>query len=291
MGSHVSRRRGSGGFFKILLILGLACGVLIAAGLYVLRSIDEIQPALPRSGCEVRGGEDGDELAVEQAAHAATVAGVAFQRRLPEHAVVVAFATVWQESQFYNLHFGDRDSVGLFQQRPSMEWGGAEELTDPVFAGNAFYEELEQVPEYTELPVFEAAQAVQRSADGGYYEQHEERSRIMAEAFTGRVGPAVDCWFPPDELAEPDIASAEQELARVFGVGPDDPTVSDDHVTGDLGWAMALWAVGNAQDYGVAAVTYGAHRWTADTGGSNWEELEGDEALGEGELRLHAPGE
>jgi hypothetical protein len=288
MGSHVSRRRGSGGFFKILLILGLVCGVLIAAGLYVLRSIDEIQPALPRSGCEVRAGEDGDELAIEQAAHAATVAGVAFQRRLPDHAVIVAFATVWQESQFYNLQFGDRDSVGLFQQRPSMEWGEAEELTDPVFASDAFYQELEQVPEYTELPVFEAAQAVQRSADGTYYEQHEERSRVMAEVFTGQAGPALDCWFPLDELADPDIAGAEEELARVFGVGPEAAAAPEDHATGDLGWAMALWAVGNARDYGVAAVTYGTHRWTADTRGANWEQLEDDDALGEGELRLHS---
>lgn len=250
-----------------------------------MRSISEIQPPPPQAGCVVETPDNSLELDVEQAANAATIAGVAFGRHLPDHAVVVAYATVWQESQFYNIPFGDRDSVGLFQQRPSMDWGDTEDLLDPVFASEAFYEELVAVPDYTELPVFEAAQEVQRSADGDFYEQHEERSRVMVEAFTGAVGPAVDCWFAQVERSDVDVEAAAAELTRVFGVSPNELPLEEAHPTGELGWAMALWAVSQAQEYGLETVTYGQYRWSAGQNEDNWEELD-EAALPEGELRI-----
>ncbi|MEY9213740.1 hypothetical protein NI17_023200 [Thermobifida halotolerans] len=266
------KRRRISAFVKILVVLTLACGLLVAAGIYVMRSIKplDLSPPPPEDGCRLATEEDTDTLEVEQAANAATVAGVAFSRDLPAHAVVVSYATVWQESKFYNIEYGDRDSLGLFQQRPSMEWGSPEEIIDPVYASSRFYEELVTVEGYLDLPVYEAAQAVQRSADGFAYDQHEARSRSMAQAFTGAAGAAVTCWFPEEEAGTTDVAAAVGELRRVFGVGPEELGTAQ-RQTGDLGWAMAQWAVAHASSYGLTSVTYLDRRWTAESGEEGWQ--------------------
>ena len=57
-------------------------------------------------------------------------------RGLPPRAATIAIATAIQESKLRNLNYGDRDSLGLFQQRPSQGWGTAEQILDPVHATN-----------------------------------------------------------------------------------------------------------------------------------------------------------
>lgn len=280
------KRRRISAFFKILIALTLACGLLVAGGVYVMRSIKplDLSPPPPEQGCELATREDIDSLEVDQAANAATISGVAFARDLPTHAVVIAYATVWQESKFYNIGHGDRDSLGLFQQRPSMEWGTPEEIADPVYSSSKFYEELVTVDGYADMPVYEAAQAVQRSADGFAYDQHESRSRTMADAFTGREGAAVNCWYPTEEAGPADPEGAAEEMRRVFGVGPDEAG-SGEHQTGDLGWAMAQWAVAHAFDYGLGSVTYQGLRWSAESGQLGWADA-GASAAGQGRVVL-----
>ncbi|WP_243742246.1 hypothetical protein [Actinorugispora endophytica] len=269
------KRRRISAFFKILIALTLACGALVAGGIYVMRSIKPLDLAEPppEDGCEVVTEEDTDSLEVEQAANAATISGVAFARDLPEHAVVISYATVWQESKFYNIEHGDRDSLGLFQQRPSMEWGTPDQIIDPVYSSDKFYEALIEIDGYADMPVYEAAQAVQRSADGFAYDQHEARSRTMADAFTGVEGPAVSCWFPAEDAAPTDVEGAAEEMRRVFGVGPDE-LASAERQTGDLGWAMAQWAVAHARDYGLSSVTYQDRRWTLSSTQQGWGDAE-----------------
>lgn len=272
------RRRDGPAFAVILTALALVSGAVVLGGYVILRALSEIEvaPVQPGSGCTVQlgeGDEENDELSLEQAGNAATVGGVAFHRDLPEQAVVIAYATVWQESQFYNIDYGDRDSLGLFQQRPSMDWGEPHQLLDPVYASTAFYAELEEVPDYPELPPHEAAQEVQRSVDGTYYARHEDRARDMALAFSGREQGAVYCWDEEHRAApEPaeTVREAAAELERVFGAHPDDVPYAEDPRTGDLGWAMAIWAVAHASEYGLESVTYSGHRWEAATGGDGW---------------------
>ncbi|HEX7659535.1 MAG TPA: hypothetical protein VF444_08655 [Pseudonocardiaceae bacterium] len=103
-------------------------------------------------------------LSPTQADNAATIAGVGLRMGMPDHAVTVALATALQESKLVNLSGGDRDSAGLFQQRPSQGWGTFAQVTDPVHASRAFYDKLAQVPGWAQLSVTEAAQSVQRSA-------------------------------------------------------------------------------------------------------------------------------
>src|SRR5215472_18556917 len=86
------------------------------------------------SGCLVQGHGFDVPLTSDQAGLAAIIAGVAARRSMPVRAVAIAYAAALQESDLENLTYGDRDSVGLFQQRPSQGWGTRRQLLDPVFA-------------------------------------------------------------------------------------------------------------------------------------------------------------
>ncbi|WP_017585287.1 hypothetical protein [Nocardiopsis ganjiahuensis] len=280
-----SKRRKFSAFAKILLILTFVCGLFVAGAYYVLTTFEPLDTRdRPDPGCRLDLSDGRYAMEATQAVNAATVGGVAFSRDLPEHAVTVAYATVWQESTFYNVEYGDRDSLGLFQQRPSQEWGEPDEILDPVFSSRAFYDKLAEVDGWEDRPVYEAAQAVQRSAHGFAYDQHEELSARMAVAFTGRSGPSATCWFDEETLdsmhaGDADTAGAEEEMARVFGTDPAQLPVAEDQAgqTGDLGWAMALWAVVHAEEYGITSVTYEDQRWQASDGMDGeeaWSELE-----------------
>ncbi|GAB3487739.1 hypothetical protein [Nocardiopsis coralliicola] len=295
------RRKRSSAFIKILVILTAVCGAMTAAAYFVIRTIEPVDIDPPvAAGCRVAGEGAGDALDPEQAASAATIGGVAFSQDLPEHAVVIAYATVWQETKFYNIDYGDLDSVGLFQQRPSQEWGTPEQIMDPVYASTEFYDHLVEIDGYADMPVYEAAQTVQRSADGFAYDQHEARAEQMAAAFTGAEGGALTCWpeqkggteDSPDAspagrpAAEPaDIGAAQEEMERVFGADPAAvPASGEQPRTGDLGWAMALWAVAHSEEYGLSTVTYGNQRWNAATGKDGWATV--PDAAPRGEIAL-----
>lgn len=77
--------------------------------------------------------------------------------------MTIALATALQESALRNIDYGDRDSLGLFQQRPSQGWGTPAQIMDPVYSAGVFYDRLAEVPGYSRLPLTVAAQRVQRS--------------------------------------------------------------------------------------------------------------------------------
>src|SRR6195952_4094495 len=139
----------------------------------------------------------------EQAQNAAVIAAVAEQRGLPHHAVTVAIAVAWQESRARNLDHGDRDSLGLFQQRPSQGWGAAAQVQDPVYAAGKFYDALVKVKGWQTLAVTVAGQAVQHSGLPGAYAQWEPRATALAPALTreGAAGPA--CHYAKEDVAVP----------------------------------------------------------------------------------------
>src|SRR5680860_1593864 len=84
----------------------------------------------------------------EQTANAATITAIALKRGLPARAATIANATAIQESKLRNIKFGDRDSLGLFQQRPSQGWGTEAQILDPVYAANKFYDALIKIDGY-----------------------------------------------------------------------------------------------------------------------------------------------
>ena len=99
----------------------------------------------------------------EQRRWASVITNVARGRGLLPRAAVIAVATAMQESALRNINYGDRDSLGLFQQRPSQGWGTAAQITDAVYASNSFYKRLETVGKWQTTPLTVVAQAVQRS--------------------------------------------------------------------------------------------------------------------------------
>ncbi|HEY0775543.1 MAG TPA: hypothetical protein VGD51_15745, partial [Nocardioidaceae bacterium] len=166
-----------------MFLVGLAVLAVVAvAGVMVLRGYG---PFPDPEGCTVEVGDVVAELSTEQAENATIIAAVGVRRGLPARAVSIALATAYQESKIENLDHGDRDSLGLFQQRPSMGWGTPEQIQDPYYATNAFYDELVKIDGYQSMRITEAAQEVQRSGFPEAYEDHAEDARALASALTG----------------------------------------------------------------------------------------------------------
>lgn len=155
-------------------------------------------------------------LTAPQANNAALIAGVGFQSGFAENGVTVAIATAIQESSLYNLDYGDRDSVGLFQQRPSQGWGTVEEIMDPYYSARKFYAALSAVAGWETMPVTEAAQAVQRSGFPDAYADHEDEARAWAHAFTG-LGGTVTCEIVGGEAGT--AAALTERVAADLGEG------------------------------------------------------------------------
>ncbi|NJQ00991.1 hypothetical protein HCK00_10730 [Streptomyces sp. PLAI1-29] len=198
----------------------VACVVLLAVAGYVAVHLLVSGPGSPR--CVVRAeGRPGEpretyHLEPQQAVNAATIAVVGSARGLPERAVTIALATAMQESGLRNIGYGDRDSLGLFQQRPSQGWGTAEQIMDPVYSAGAFYDHLEKVPGYSRMPLTVAAQEVQRSGFPEAYAKHEPNAALLGTALTGRSEASLSCYPGAQEQAG-DPAEVREKLRREFG--------------------------------------------------------------------------
>jgi hypothetical protein len=256
-------------------------------------------------GCKVVSGRSDQatyEFTPEQAVNAATIAAVGTGRGMPERAVTIALATALQESALRNIDHGDRDSLGLFQQRPSQGWGTPKEILDPTYAANIFYEHLAKVPDYTKLPLTVAAQKVQRSGFPTAYAKHEPDATLLAAALTGQSPATLTCAGRPAATQAAGTDAVRTALVRDFGqdvlrpasaeVGAEatpTPTpsgsgsgrtvtlpVTDETGSGSgrglrqRGWQLAHWAVANASALHIERVTYAGRQWTAGNTDSQW---------------------
>ena len=117
--------------------------------------------------------------------NATTIIKVGLALGIPQRGMVVALATAMQESRLYNLGYlganNDHDSIGLFQQRPSMGWGSKAQLTDPIFAATAFYLALRRVAGWESMKVTVAAQRVQRSGYPNAYAKWEADATALSQ--------------------------------------------------------------------------------------------------------------
>ncbi|MDT0476343.1 heavy metal transporter [Streptomyces sp. DSM 41014] len=219
---HSPKRRG-----RLLRAAG-ALVVLLAVAAYM--AVQYVTGGRGGPGCEVVAGDaEGDgttyEFTPEQAVNAATIAAVGTGRGMPERAVTIALATALQESALRNIAHGDRDSLGLFQQRPSQGWGTAKEIMDPTYAAGEFYRHLAKVDDYAELPLTVAAQRVQRSGFPEAYAKHEPDAALLAAALTGNAAATLSCTGTPAPVASVDPTAGETQgpdavraaLARDFG--------------------------------------------------------------------------
>ena len=254
----------------------LVAVVGLGAGVYAVAR-GQVPAILGESGCTVGAGRAAVALDPEQAQIAATIAGVAHRRDMPSRAVTVAYAAAMQETHLHNLDFGDRDSVGVFQQRPSEGWGPASKLINPVYASTKFFQALARVRGYRRLPVYQAAQAVQHSADGYAYAQYQRMAARLTAAFTGASPRAVWCWPPGANAGTAQFAAARRALTQTFGRLParssasagDAPSLLVRASDAAVGWAVAAWLVTHAAQYRLRGVTFAGFQWSASQGG-NW---------------------
>ncbi|NYI99589.1 endonuclease/exonuclease/phosphatase (EEP) superfamily protein YafD [Nocardioides thalensis] len=184
----------------LMLAIGVVTLIIVVAGSGTQHAIEA---AAAESNCDDGTGDNlwvGDvpaieDLSTEQAENAALIVAVADQLAVSEYGMVVAVAVAWQESRLVNVDYGDRDSLGLFQQRPSTGWGAPSQVTNPRLAARAFFGRarhtsntgLLDIRGWQTMPLGEVAQAVQRSADptGSWYADHELFARqVVARLLT-----------------------------------------------------------------------------------------------------------
>lgn len=260
-----------------------AFAVLVALAGYLAVQYLSGNRGAPRCTVGTADGGEGRtyEMSPAQAANAATISAVGTTRGLPERAVTIALATALQESALRNIDHGDRDSLGLFQQRPSQGWGTPAQIMDPVYSSGEFYEHLAEVPGYSRLPLTVAAQRVQKSGFPQAYAKHEPDAALLAAALTGRAPASLTCSLPPAADSPGDATEVRSGLVRAFGkdVLPSTssagasaagtvsvPVPAENDAEDRRGWELAHWAVAQAGTLRIEEVSYAGRVWTTDTG-------------------------
>ncbi|WP_435608565.1 C40 family peptidase [Streptomyces sp. C10-9-1] len=172
------------------------------AGIDTGRVADQVTKILNgASGEDIHA--EGLDLPTEQIPHAATIVATGISLDVPKKGQIIALATAMQESRLRNLNYGDRDSLGLFQQRPSQGWGTAQQIRDPLYASERFYKALLAVDGWQQMTVTQAAQAVQKSGFPDAYAQWEPLATALQKAIAATFPGNPDS---PGEDTEGDTA-------------------------------------------------------------------------------------
>jgi hypothetical protein len=303
-----------------VVLTGLATVALLAVVGWVTLRGDTI-PFLAPDECHA--SVDGHTVVLDpsQARYAGLITAVGVQRGLPARAASIALATAYQESGLRNLSGGDRDSAGLFQQRPSQGWGSLDEVRDPVHAANSFYDALAKVDGYEQLAITEAAQAVQRSGFPGAYADHEADARTLASALSGNSAGAFTCRLGESDTTSTELTASgltdradavRRDLAELF---PDQPLggfapggVSTGHMEGSAhydgravdvfvrpvsatnrvrGWAIAQYLVSQADRLAITTVIFDDRIWTVARSGDGWRDYDPPEQSGDRAILEH----
>ena len=255
--------------------------VALVASLGVVAIVRSVQGTMPRMGPECVVRADGQvTLDSVQMANAATITAVGVRRAMPERGIVIALATALQESKLENLETGDRDSVGLFQQRPSQGWGTSENIQDPRYAADRFYSALNKVKGWQHMRITDAAQRVQRSAYPNAYQKWADEAAVLAKALTGSATAAVACTVTGKPLLHGAAAAAAvlQGLRLDWGQGLAATAEQASGLTVSVadpsaGWRYAHWLVSHARATGLERVRFASHEWHAEAG--TWQRVTG----------------
>jgi hypothetical protein len=306
-------------------------GLLVVVGVVVLGVVvwgsltlfDRVGPLLSSEKCVATVGGETVTLSVEQAENAALISAISVQRGMPARAATIALATAFQESKLYNIETGDRDSLGLFQQRPSQGWGDPDQILNPYYATNSFYDELAQLDGYDSMRVTVAAQHVQRSGFPEAYADHEADARVLASALTGNSPSAFSCIIDDDvdeagdrlrasgltrraDVVRRDVQAAFGDLV-LGGFAPGG--VQDGHMAGsahyegraidmfvrpispenkEKGWAIAQYLVAMADRLSIQTVIFDDRIWTAGSRSDDgWRDYDPPERSGDRKILEH----
>jgi cell wall-associated NlpC family hydrolase len=230
-----------------LVAIGAALIVFLAVGFVVFAPHSGTGTPVGPSSCDAgigplssarQAGTTIETLSDEQKRNAAAIIAVGKEMGLPSRAWLVALATAMQESTLRNINYGDRDSLGLFQQRPSQGWGSPAEVTDPQYSARKFYDALQGSGNWEAKPVTRAAQDVQRSAFPDAYAKWEG----LAAQLVGNIADVPDpsgCGSGsaslPAGVARTAIEAALKEVGKPYVWGAEGPETYD--CSGLMQWA------------------------------------------------------
>lgn len=291
---------------------GVVCllAAAVTAGLLIWRN-----PFADRPECTVPGLPGGGsaaaasptvELTVAQLHHASTINAVGLSRGIEERGRIIAVATAFQESSLRNRSDGDRDSVGLFQQRPSQGWGTKQQILDPIYSAGRFYDALLQVDGWQQLPLTEAAQKVQQSAFPDAYAKWEPQATTLVRALSGAAPLELGCRagghrptaVAPDRPAPAGTDDATPQLTAALAAADAElggltvREVTDEGRTATVavtvpgldpepaGRSLAAWAVAHGTDLSITDVAVDRQLWTD----FDWRTT--DEPVQAGQVRL-----
>ena len=259
---------------KTAIILVTALVIVGALGFGAWKGYEWLVTRMTPNACylQVDGTEEPLRLTNEQAKNASIIVAESYNRSLSEQAAVIALATAWQESGLRNLNYGDRDSLGLFQQRPSYDWGTEEQIMDPWYSSGRFYEELIKFEDWESTDVNDIAQKVQRSGHPEAYRKHETNARALAGAFRGSREGVFACINR--DASGTDHGVLDKVVAAVPGVSLQD-NGSDLTMTArnaDSAWSATHLAIANAADLGVEKVSVGGNEWKQ--GERTWKDIQ-----------------
>lgn len=210
---------------------GLALSAIALASVFAIAAlmVAAVAPQRAAARCDpalaAAAGVPVDGFSAEQLVNARAIVEAGRALGVPVRGWTVALATAMQESTLRNLDHGDRDSLGLFQQRPSMGWGSPAQVRDPAYAARKFYEGLLRVEGWEGLPVTVAAQRVQRSAFPAAYAKWEGRAAALVGALA-QVSDVAGCAAAPaavDGVAARAIAWAKEQLGKPYRWGATGP--------------------------------------------------------------------
>jgi hypothetical protein len=287
--------KGGGGWVKALVVL-LVIGGLLAGGAYwAWHKLGNLS-IFTTSGCTATSSTGSMSLDLEQAKNASTIAAVGLSLNVPTFGIEVAEATARQESKLHNVSYGDRDSLGLFQQRPSQGWGTSAQIMDPVYSSTKFYQALLKVSGWQQLTLTQAAQAVQQSGTPSAYAQWEQLAGVVTSVFSGSAGSGLGCTLDGPNFTAQSKGSTlliargqsvvndlraqfgSSNVGKISGIGADGLSFDVAAPTGVSGtaastreWAYANWAAAQAETLGVGQVSFGGKTWSASDGAAGWK--------------------
>ncbi len=274
---------------RALIALVGAIAVVVAVGIAFNRGLG---PLPNPEGCSAHVAGTIADLSTEQAQNASVIAAIGVRRGLPARAVSIALATAYQESKLVNLNHGDRDSVGLFQQRPSQGWGTARQIENPYYAANRFYDGLVKIHGYEHMSITAAAQQVQHSGYPDAYTAHAADARALASALTGYSPAKFSCVVhtPVAATSRRPARTVHRDLVHAFGRLP----VSAHHheltvrvSDGVHGWAVAHYLVAQAKRLGITELGYHGRVWSAGSSSEQgWRRVHDASATGQVRVSL-----
>lgn len=247
----------------LLVLLAVLAGIIGVVWHFVTGSRVIVIP--PSQQCIVTVNGTSASLDLEQSGNAAIIVAESIRRGLPPRAASIALATAMQESGLRNLDHGDRDSVGLFQQRPSQGWGSVSDLMNPWYSSGKFYDAMVKVPDWQTDAINDVAQKVQRSGVPDGYRKHETNARAFASSLTGQSPASLSCV---NRATTPgNVKAVSSLLAQAFGAAA--LTANGQVLTVRLTsttqlWAAAQLAMMTTGTSGVTQVSLDGRSWTND---------------------------